>query len=118
MALVVKEDKRFEHPTEPDAWFVVRLPLSAGDMANLHTDGTSVAMSLDLMAQVIKEWSYEPAVSLDSVGDLDLDTFIWLSGQIIKASGIRSAAEKKDLPSDSPGTSEQAGEPSRTSSDI
>jgi hypothetical protein len=101
MALIKKTNKRLEHPTEPGAWFVVRLPLSAGDLAAMRSDGSSIAMSLDLAAEVIKEWSYDAPVSLDTVKDLDVDTFTWLSREIQEASGIRSEDEKKDFGSSS-----------------
>ena len=96
MALVKKQNKRIQHPTEPEAWFEVRLPLSAGDLASMHSDGTSIAMSLDLAAEVIKAWSYPEPVTLENVRDLDVDTFVWLSQQIQEASGIRTDGEKKD----------------------
>jgi hypothetical protein len=101
MALVKKTLKRLEHPTEPGAWFVVRLPLSAGDLAGLRAEGTRIGMTLDLAAEVIKEWSYDAPISLESVNDLDLDTFTWLSAQIQQASSIRSEDEKKDSDSSS-----------------
>ena len=118
MALIKKTNKRLEHPTEPGAWFVVRLPLSAGDLAAMRSDGTSIAMSLDLAAEVIKEWSYDAPISLETVKDLDVDTFVWLSKELQEASGIRTEDEKKDSATSSSATLALVEEPSPTSSGI
>jgi len=114
LALVTKQLKRIEHPTEPDAWAVIRVPLSAGDLAGVHVDGTGIAVSLELMASVVKEWSYDAPVSPETVGNLDLDTFLWINQEITAASGIRSDEEKKDSDSPSSDSSElvEAGSPS------
>ena len=115
MALVVKQNKKLEHPTEPGQWFVVRLPLSAGDMAGMRSDGKQIGMTLDLMAAGIQEWSYPVPVSEEAVNDLDLDTFVWLSKEITSASGIRDDDEKKDLSSPSPPTTAPVTEISQPS---
>ena len=83
----------------------------------MHSDGTSIAMSLDLAAEVIKEWSYPEPVTIENVRDLDVDTFVWLSTQIQEASGIRSDAEKKGSGSSSPAPSDPAGDDSPPNSD-
>jgi hypothetical protein len=101
MALVVKQNKRFEHPTEPETWFVAALPLSAGDLAGLRTDGQQIGMTLDLLAAVLKAWSYEQPITSQSVDALDIETYTWLSQQIMADSGIRSEDEKKDSASNS-----------------
>lgn len=96
MALVVKHTKHLEHPTEPGAWFDVRLPLSAGDMAGMRSDGKAIGMTLDLLAAVLVAWSYDAPVNLETVDSLDLDTFTWLQQSIMAESGIRDDSEKKD----------------------
>jgi hypothetical protein len=102
VALVVKQTKRVEHPTEPGTWFDLRIPLSAGDL-ELMRDGRRMGMvSVDLMAAVIQAWSYEQPVTVESVKSLDLDSFAFLVGEIQDASGIREDSEKKVSSSSSP----------------
>lgn len=101
MALVKKSVQTLQHPSEAETWFKVRVPLSAGDLEQMRADGSTVGMSLDLMTEVIAEWSFPEAITLDNVRLLDIDSFVWLSGEIQNASGIKSDDEKKDsaLPS-------------------
>ena len=116
MALVIKQNKRLQHPKEPDGWVVVRVPLSAGDLEGVRAEGGRVAVSLDLMAAIIQEWSYGVPVTLENIRALDLDTFNWLSQAIIDESGVRTEEEKKDFGSSSPATTERDREPSLVSS--
>lgn len=94
--LVRKEIRTLQHPTEPETQVVVRLPLSAGDMAGLRgvDGGAGVGVTLDLLASIIQTWTYDEPVTLDSVNSLDIDTFLWLSREITTASGIRSDEKK------------------------
>lgn len=115
MALIVKRTERFNHPTEPGTWFDVRLPLTAGDMAGMRSDGKTIGMTLDLLTAMIQGWSYDAPVTLANVESLDLDTFAFLSGAIMGASGIRDDDSKNE----SGGSSPQASvtpEPSLASS--
>lgn len=93
--LVKKEIRTLQHPTEPDAWVKVRLPLAAGDMEGLRIDGTRVGMTFDLMASVIVEWSVPEPISLETIRLLDMDTFNWLNTEIVAASGIRGEEKKE-----------------------
>lgn len=97
-------------------WAVIRVPLSAGDMAGVSSDGTQIAMSLALVASMVREWSYDAPISVETVGDLDLDTFVWLNKEIFAASGIRTDEEKKDSASPSSDSSEPAEADSPTNS--
>lgn len=99
--IVKKTVKRLEHPTEPGAWIEIRVPLSTGDLAGMRANGQVIGMSLDLMASTIVAWSYEEPVSLASVELLDLDTFTWLTSEVMAASNIRGDEEKKDSSSPS-----------------
>lgn len=101
MALVIKKTERLHHPTEEDAWFDIRLPLSASDTSGMQVTGAAVSnqavrLTLDLLAAVIAGWSYDAPITVENVGLLDLDTFVWLCGEITGRSGIRSEEEKKD----------------------
>lgn len=118
MALVIKQNKRLEHPTEAGAWVTVRVPLSAGDLENMRADGNRVGVSLDLLATMIQDWSYGVPVTLDNVRALDLDTFNWLSQEIINESGIRTEEEKNASGASSPAILERAAAPSPVSSGI
>lgn len=96
MALIdANNTRRLVPPHEPQSWFDVR-PITAGDMEHLTTEGSQVTVSIDLMATLIRAWSYEPPVSLESIRQLDLDTFVWLGQQLLVVSGVRDDAEKKD----------------------
>ena len=117
MALVVKQDKRIEHPTEPGTWAVIRVPLSAGDLG-FARDGSAVAMTLDILPRVIVEWSYPEPVTRENVSRLDGPTFRWLDDEISSASAIRPEEEKKDSASPSSPTTEPDGDSSPPSSDI
>ena len=116
MALVIKQNKRLQHPTEAGAWVVMSVPLSAGDLELVRVDGGRVAASIDLLAKVIQEWSYGVPVTVDNIRGQDIDTFNWLSQAVIDESGIRTSEEKKDSSSSSPATTAQAVEPSLVSS--
>lgn len=80
--IVVKSLKRFEHPTEPDTWFDLQLPLSAGDLeampavAGANTSGLKVA----LLIHVMRAWSYDAPINAETVAGLDVETFVWLTG--------------------------------------
>lgn len=115
MALITKQIKRLAHPTEPDTWFDVRLPVTAGDMAGMRATG-NVGMKLDLLAVVLVDWSYPAPITLDTVNSLDLDTFNWLQQVIFDASGIRDEPEKKDFVASSSPTSAQGEDNSPASS--
>ena len=116
MALVVKQDKRIEHPSEPGTWAVIRVPLSAGDLERAR-DGTTVSMTLDILTNVILEWSYPEQVTRENVARLDGQTFRWLDDELSRASAIRPGEEKKDSASPSSPTTEPDGESSPPSSD-
>lgn len=116
--IVKKTVRRLTHPTEDGAWVEVRLPLSAGDLAGMHSDGQIVGMTLDLLASVIVAWSAEEPIDLASVSALDIDTFTWLTKEIMAGSNIRDDSEKKGSASSSSPTSGPDGEPSPLSSGI
>ena len=117
MALVVKQDKRIEHPTEPGAWAVIRVPLSAGDLASAR-DGSAVAMTLDILPHVIIEWSYPEPITRENVERLDGPTFRWLDDELSRASAIRPEEEKKDSGSPSSPITAPDGEGSPPNLDI
>ncbi len=109
MALIVKTNTKLDHPTEPDAWVTVRLPLSGGNVEGGATPS-------DIVASAIVEWSYEIPPTGDAVRDLDVPTYQWLVTEVGKRAGIRSDEEKKDSSGDSSPTSVPAKEASRKSS--
>ena len=118
MALVKKQNLTLQHPTEPETTVVVRVPLQAGDLKGLRANGTEVTVTFDLLAAVIQSWSYDEPVTVESMEALDLDTFAWLSKEIMERSGVRGAAEKKASASGSSDTSAQAAESSPPNSGI
>lgn len=116
--IVKKTVRRLTHPTEDGAWVEVRLPLSAGDLQGMRSDGKVIGISLDLLVGVIVAWSYAEPIGIESVENLDLDTFTWLSQEIIAESGILPDAEKKGSGSSSSRTSAPDTAPSPASSGI
>lgn len=113
MALVVKQTKRVEHPSEPGAWFDLNLPLTAGDL-ELMRDGTKAGMvSIDVVASVLEAWSYDAPASIENIKLLDLDTFTFLQASIQERSGITTDAEKNDSasPSSAPSGPGEADSP-------
>ncbi|MCC6959230.1 MAG: hypothetical protein IT301_05235 [Dehalococcoidia bacterium] len=113
--LVSKKTVRLTHPTEPGAWVEVRLPLSAGD-TELMRDGSLVSMiTIDVLAAVITAWSEPHPISLETVRQLDLDTFNWLASEVQSRSGIMDDPEKKASNESSSPTTEPATEVSQPS---
>lgn len=115
MALVRKQTRRLDYEAEPGTWFEVSLPLSAGDLAGLSTDGQQIGMSLDLLASVVTAWSYPEPVTVATVRQLDIDCYSWLVQQVFASSGIRDEAEKKDSDSEPSRPMSTAGSSRRSS---
>ena len=114
--LVKKQSKILQHPSEPETRVTVRLPLSAGDLTGMRTDGDQVGMSLDLMTSLIEAWTYDAPVTAENVQLLDIDTYSWLTQEMFVRSGLRDAVEKKDSNESSSPTSAPAEESSLPSS--
>lgn len=111
MPLVVKETIKLEHPTEPDVWVSVRLPLSGGNIER----GPSVS---DIVASAITEWSYDAPITGDTIRDLDPNSYNWLIGEVSKRAGFRTDDEKNASGEVSSPTSEPEKGSSRKSSGI
>jgi hypothetical protein len=96
LALIsVDQVKRLDVPHEPDQWIEVR-PVTAGDLGMLEAGQSMVKLTLEAMSTLIKGWSYPEPATRESVNRLDVDTFIWLSKEIMTFSGVRDDAEKND----------------------
>ena len=96
MALREQRTERVSHPSEPDEWFDLRLPLTAAALHSVpKTVVTESEVSQHLTAEAIVAWSYGAPVTFDTVGQLDIDTYVWLASYIKHASGIREEPEKK-----------------------
>ncbi len=95
MAIVVKKTERYEIPHEAGQWVELRLPICAGDLAEMRADGKKIRASLDLMVSVVQAWSYDVPVTSEHVNSLDVKTFAWLDGLIQEHSGLRDDDEKK-----------------------
>ncbi len=108
--LVVKQERRLEHPTEPGTWFTVRLPLSVGDMAKAGDASNLAEVKLYTLAGAITAWSYDAPVSREAVGNLDLKTFQWLSDLVFEESQLREEDEKNASGSSSDPTTDQGVE--------
>lgn len=109
MALIVKENKRLEHPTEPGAWFVMRVPLNAGDLAEMGDAGNLAQVKMAAIVRSLVEWSYPEPITPENIRALDLVTFNWLTDEIFAAARLRSEPEKKDSDSISSSTTAPAG---------
>lgn len=97
MALVSPDKAvKLDIPHEPGEWIRVR-PICAEDAEGLELDGDKVRVSIDLVAKLLTEWSYDEPPSREAVARLDLNTYIWLALEMLEASGIRDLAEKKGL---------------------
>ena len=121
MALVTKQNKRLPHPSEPDAWFVVRVPLTVGDMEVMGAPGnpdTLISFKICAIERSLIEWSYPLPLTPEAIRDLDVDTFNWLVKEIFASAQLRDTAEKKDSDSSSPPITEPATESGRKSSGI
>lgn len=96
MALIKdSQTKRLIPPHEPESWFDIR-PLRGGDLDLLEAQGSQVKVTKEALAQLIRAWSYDDEITLETVNELDMDTLIWLCQVALDISGIRSAPEKKD----------------------
>lgn len=116
--LVVKRERRVEHPSEPGTWFTVRTPLSVGDMAQAGDARNLAEVKLFTLATALTGWSYDAPISRDTVGSLDLETFQWLSTLVFEESRLREEEEKNASGSSSGPTMAQGVEHSRPSSGI
>lgn len=120
MALLIKRNLRLEHPTEKQddgspAWFVVRVPLAAGEqMGAVQSSNEGVGeRMLGTMVRALREWSYPEPITLETIERLDTETFMWLLGEVQRESPQRSEAEKKDSapPSSPTSAPERAASP-------
>jgi hypothetical protein len=105
-------------PHEPGQWIEIR-PVTAGQVADLQKDSvaeSSAAVAIKTLVGCIVAWSYEAPVSIESLRELDYETFQWLETQISVTSGLRSEDQKKDLNSPSSRRTGRGRELSPTSS--
>lgn len=120
MALISKTpSKRFDIPKEPGEW-VELLPMSARVTREAEEQGgaSNFAKGTIALAQCIAAWSYDAPVTVETVDDLDVDTFTWLLQTVSSLSGERGEDEKKDSTEPSSPTTDPAAEPSPESSGI
>lgn len=120
MALISKTpSKRFDIPNEPGEW-VELLPMSARVTRVAEEKGgdSNFAKGIIALAQCIAAWSYDAPVSVETVEDLDTDTFTWLLQTVSSLSGERGEDEKKDSTEPSSPTTDPVAEPSPESSGI
>lgn|GEM_PF-5362252 len=80
--LVEKSIRRFEHPKEPGAWFELEGPLSAGDLSAVGNSTDLSDVKFRLLTHVLRGWSYDTPISPETVGQLDVETFNWLTEQV------------------------------------
>lgn len=99
MALIKRDAViEFPIPHEPGEWIKAR-PIRAGDIEG--TSGDAFAVTMQVLTKLITAWSYEDAVSAESVRDLDIKTVEWLQTAVAQASGIRTPDEKNGSTSNS-----------------
>jgi len=118
VALVVKQTRRLKHPTEPDAWVVVRTPLSGGDMAACGDANNIAELKLYAVALSLQEWSYEGPITRETVGTLDVETFKWLADLVFDEAKLREEDEKNASGSSSDPTTDPGVERSPLNSGI
>lgn len=108
MALINSQHiRRIDIPHEEGEWVDVR-PVTAGQVADLQKDSeqqSAAAIALKTLAGCIVAWSYDAAISIESLRELDYETFSWLETQISITSGLRPEDQKKTYDSPSSGTS-------------
>lgn len=110
MALLIKRTERLHHPTEPDTWFDVRVPMTVADaMALPDTVNTERLARLHLVANTLEGWSYDAQPTPETVSSLDMATFGFLYSEINRLSGMKGEFEKKDSET---GSSEPSPTPS------
>lgn len=111
MALINSQHIRREDiPHEPGEWVEIR-PVTAGQISDLQKDSgeeSSASIAIRTLAGCIVAWSYDAAVSVESLRELDYETFTWLETKISITSGLRTEEEKKSSASPSSGTSAPA----------
>lgn len=112
--LVRKTLVTLQHPSEPETQVVARLPLTAGDMAGLRSDGVTMAITFELLASVVQSWTYDDPPSVETMRDLDPVTYAWLVKEIFAASNLGDDQKKASASGSAP-TSLPAG-PSPSSS--
>ncbi len=81
-------------PHEPGEWMRLR-PIQAADIEALEDVQGQVRVSLELAAKLVLAWSYADPPTPENIRRLDLDTFLWLSKELLAQSGVRELAEKK-----------------------
>lgn len=122
MALIPKDSRiRLDIPHEPGEWIEIH-PLTVRtvlDVSDASEKGAN--FGFELLRRSVMAWSYDGAVTEENLGNLDSETFTWLSRAINPASGERSDDEKKESAAPSPdGSTPQptstAPAPSRKSS--
>lgn len=128
MALIdPKATHRYDVPHEADAWVEARI-IKASDLSlmEVREDGLT-RVKIGLFAAVITDWSYGEWPSgneerLRLLGDLDIETHLWLfegfATQLLRLSGLKDYAEKKALDTPSSPTTDPAEGDSPESSSI
>lgn len=116
MALIDPDEViHLEIPHEPGQWVEFK-PLCADDLEAMDARGERLG-PINMVLQSLVGWSYYDGVpKLADVKRLDIETLNWLSPLVTRASGIRSADEKKDSASPSLPTTALAVAGSRRSS--
>lgn len=87
-------------PHEPGEWVKVRtvtagMGLDAAEMAGGSQAGES-KITACLLVLMLAGWSYDAPINLDTIRQLDGQTFRWLSEQLQVTGQVRPDAEKKD----------------------
>lgn len=96
MARVDQETKHLQHPTEPETWVDVRVPIRAGDLENLSGAPSAVTIQYELIAAAIQGWSYDYPPSLHALREQDVETINWLRREVLEYSGVRDDETKKN----------------------
>jgi hypothetical protein len=101
MALIKDDTRvRLAIPHEPGAWIEIR-PSRNSDLEQIDFDADPFAGMLKLLDLLVKGWSYDEPVTPASIRMLDSPTTTWLSEELKKATGLRTAEEKNGSTSNS-----------------
>lgn len=116
MPYIVKSEHTIVHPSHPDEWYKVRVPLEAGDFENSPSD--PVARNLHIVGGALTGWSHPAPATRENVRHLDPQTLGILVTEIVKLAGFRPDDEKNESSANSSPTTGQEAAPSPPSSGI
>jgi hypothetical protein len=117
-----KKITRLEVPNQPGEWVDVRrctmrdIEEVNNSLLSAGKEASNTTYRLELMSRLIVAWSDPAPVSIETLRNMDNQTFMWLDTASIMASGLREAEEKKASNDSSSPSSQPDAESSPVSS--